>query len=142
MSEHPPRHTGGCQCAAVRYEVTGALRPVVACHCTQCRRMTGHYLAATAARTLNFRLLSDAGLKWFEASPLARRGFCGNCGSTLFWQPVGRDYLSIAAGTLDETSGLSTACHIHVADKGSYYQIEPGVPQVADGNFDVPLPAP
>jgi hypothetical protein len=103
--------------------------------------MTGHYLAATAVRSRNFRLLSAGALKWFEASPLARRGFCGSCGSTLFWQPHGRDYISIAAGSLDETRGLATACHIHVADKGSYYHIEPGVLQIADGNFDVPLPA-
>jgi len=42
-------------CGAVRYEVRGPLRPVVACHCTQCRRMTGHFLAATAAREADLR---------------------------------------------------------------------------------------
>jgi hypothetical protein len=136
------RHTGGCLCGSVRYEVTGALRAVVACHCTQCRRMTGHYLAATAARSRNFQLLSQTALKWFEASPTARRGFCANCGSTLFWEPHGRDYISIAAGSLDETRGLRTVCHIHVADKGAYYEIEAHVPQMPDGNFNVPLPAP
>lgn len=133
--------TGGCLCGAVRYAVRhGALRPVVACHCTQCRRVTGHYLAATAARRSDFRLLEDCGLKWYDSSSEARRGFCGNCGSTLFWQPHGRDYLSIAAGSLDDSSALTTACHIFVADKGRYYQIEPGVPQIEDGNFSVPLP--
>jgi hypothetical protein len=142
VNEPDERHSGGCLCGEVRYEVSGRLRPIVACHCGQCRRMTGHYLAATAARLRNFRLLADATLRWFEASPRARRGFCATCGSTLFWQPHGRDYISIAAGSLDATGALATACHIHVADKGTYYQIEPGVPQVADGHFDVPLPSP
>jgi hypothetical protein len=32
------------------------------------------------------------------------------------------------------------ACHIFVADKGSYYEIEPGVPQYPDGSFP-PLPS-
>ena len=133
--------TGGCLCGAVRYAVHGALRPVVACHCTQCRRTTGHFLAATAARHRNFKLLADWGLKWYESSREARRGFCAVCGSSLFWEGAGRDYISIAAGTLDDSTGLATVCHIHVADKGAYYEIEPGVPQSQDGNFALPLPA-
>ena len=141
MTETAADSTGGCLCGAVRYAVRhGALRPVVACHCTQCRRITGHYLAATAARRRNFRMIEDSGLKWYDSSGEARRGFCGNCGSTLFWEPRGRDYLSIAAGSLDDSSSLTTVCHIFVADKGGYYQIESGVPQIKDGEFFVPLP--
>lgn len=133
-------HTGGCLCGAVRYRVHGALRDVVACHCSQCRRSTGHFLAATAARLSRFELVADSGLRWYAASAAARRGFCGNCGSTLFWEPHGRDHVSIAAGTLDDSSGLRTVAHIFVADKGAYYRIEPGVPQLEDGSFSVPLP--
>jgi len=132
--------TGGCLCGAVRYRVSGALRPIIMCHCTQCRRMTGHVMAATAARLANFQLLADRELKWYDSSNKARRGFCARCGSTLFWAGVGRDYISIAAGSLDDSGGLGIACHIHVADKGDYYEIEDGAKQIADGNFAVPLP--
>lgn len=132
--------TGGCECGAVRYAVQGPLRPIVGCHCTQCRRITGHFLAATAARLRNFTLTKDAGLKWYESSSVARRGFCEVCGSTLFWTPNGRDYLSIAAGSLDDSAGLRMVCHIHVADKGGYYEIDARAPQSPDGTFSVPLP--
>ena len=130
--------SGGCLCGAVRYEVRGALRPIIMCHCTQCRRMTGHFMAATAARHADFRVVTDGGLKWFAASQEAQRGFCAHCGSTLFWQGAGRDYLSIAAGTLDDSSGLEVAGHIFVADKGSYYEIDDGTPQVMEGGLRVP----
>jgi hypothetical protein len=133
-------HTGGCLCGAVRYEVTGPLRPVVFCHCTQCRRSTGHFLAATAARLRDFRVAEGAELRWYAASESAQRGFCGRCGSTLFWQPQGRDYVSIAAGTLDGATGLDSACHIFVADKGDYYAIEDGLPQHAGDDFSVAIP--
>jgi hypothetical protein len=133
-------YEGGCLCAAVRYRVTGPLRDVVGCHCSQCRRMTGHFMAATAARLTHFAILADATLRWYEASAEARRGFCSACGSTLFWAGNGKDYISIAAGTLDDASGLKMACHIHVADKGAYYQIEPGVPHITDGKFLLPIP--
>ena len=76
MSEASPMRSGGCLCGAVRYEVRGALRPVVMCHCTQCRRMTGHVMAATGARHADFRLLSEDGLGWYASSAEARRGFC------------------------------------------------------------------
>ena len=134
-------HTGGCLCGAVRYEVAGPLRPVVFCHCTQCRRSTGHFLAATAARLSEFHIRSEAELRWYAASESARRGFCGRCGSTLFWQPHGRDYVSIAAGTLDGATGLTGACHIFVADKGDYYSIDDGLKQHAGDDFSVAIPA-
>ena len=130
--------TGGCLCGAVRYEVRGALRPVIMCHCTQCRRVTGHVMAATAARLGDFQLVSAGELEWYRSSPQARRGFCGRCGSTLFWEGVGHDYLSIAAGSLDDSSGLVVAGHIFIADKGAYYDISDSAPQVKDGTFVVP----
>jgi hypothetical protein len=128
-------------CGAVRYAVNGPLRDVVGCHCSQCRRWSGHYLAATAARLSDFVIRSGERLCWFEISPEARRGFCGRCGSTLFWAGTGKSYISIAAGSLDEASGLKLACHIFVADKGAYYELEPGVPQLQGGEFTLPIPA-
>ncbi|HYM41551.1 MAG TPA: GFA family protein [Steroidobacteraceae bacterium] len=133
-------HTGGCLCGAVRYQVAGPLRSVVLCHCTQCRRSTGHFMAATAARHRDFRLTEESQLRWYASSESARRGFCGRCGSTLFWQGAARDYISIAAGTLDGATGLVSACHIFVGDKGDYYSIADGLPQSADGNFSVAIP--
>ena len=32
--------TGGCQCGALRYEVTQAPQLVYTCHCTDCQRIT------------------------------------------------------------------------------------------------------
>ena len=127
----PLRATGGCLCGAVRYEVRGALRPVVACHCSQCRRMTGHFLAATAARDGDLAIIVDDGLRWYQSSPSARRGFCALCGSTLFWRGTGRDYTAIAAGSIDGATGLELVQHIYTADKGDYYAISDGVPQSA-----------
>src|ERR1700722_2817461 len=138
MSE--PDWQGGCECGAVRYAVAGRLRPIVACHCSQCRRFTGHFLAATAARRSKLTLIKDAGLRWYDSSDAARRGFWGLCGSTAFLGARERHHVSISAGSLDDSRDLAIVCHIHVADKGTYYDIEPGVTQIRDGRFAVPLP--
>ena len=115
-------HRGSCLCGETVYEVHGPLRNVIACHCTQCRKQTGHYLSATSAATTDFRLLRDAHVRWYRASPGARRAFCAQCGSTLFWQSdAAPARISIAAGTLDGPTGLVTEGHIFCADRGDYY---------------------
>ena len=40
---------GSCNCGGVKWQVEGEMRPVIACHCGQCRKQTGLYYAASAA---------------------------------------------------------------------------------------------
>ena len=108
---------GGCLCGAVRYEVRGALRGVLVCHCSECRRWSGQPWAATAARRGDFVLLGDASLRWIggpESDAHASRGFCAECGSCLFWDAPGRDTISIGVGSLDDPAGLEILDHIYV----------------------------
>jgi len=79
-------HEGGCLCGGVRYRLKGPLRDVIACHCSQCRRTSGHFVAATSIAADRLELLSDATLRWYESSATARRGFCSRCGGNLFWR--------------------------------------------------------
>jgi len=126
--------SGACLCGAVRYTVTGPVRDVVACHCTQCRRQTGHYWATATAPRGAVRTEGAENLRWYAASDKARRGFCAACGSVLFWEPTGEERLSFSAGSLDGATGLKIARHIYVADKGDYYTIDDGAPQFPDGS--------
>ena len=130
--------TGGCLCGAVRYRLQPPLRSVVACHCGQCRRTSGNYVSATAVPIDKFALSNDAGLKWYRSSEQARRGFCAECGSSLFWSADGRDTITIMSGTIDGKTGLTTVAHICVADKGDYYELNSSEPQY-DG-LDHPTP--
>lgn len=117
---------GSCLCGAVRYRVDGPLRPVVACHCTQCRKTSGHFVAATSARRETVTVTGE--VAWYHASAKARRGFCAICGSSLFWDGPGT-HLSIHAGTLDGATGLRQVGHIFCADKGDYYELADDLPQ-------------
>lgn len=135
-----PTITGGCLCGSVRYEVSGPLRDIIACHCEQCRRSSGHFVAATACRRAHFALTQDATLQWYSAVPGYRRGFCSTCGSSLFFEATGGERVSIAAGSLDAPQGLRIAAHIYTAEAGDYYAIEPGVATSADGQHTVTLP--
>ena len=120
--------TGGCICGAVRYEVAGPMRPVVACHCETCRRGSGHHVAATSAPRETVTITGEPA--WFRSSETAGRGFCPTCGSNLFWDGSGAN-LSIHAGTLDDAAGLALAGHIFTAEKGAYYELTDGLPAAA-----------
>jgi len=127
--------SGGCLCGAVRYEVSGPLRGVLVCHCSECRRWSGQPWAATAARREDFVLLSDTALRWVESpksDARASRGFCSECGSCLFWNAPGRDTISIGAGSLDPPTGLQIVSHVY-ADQGADYEPVPdgGAPRHA-----------
>ena len=115
--------TGSCECGAVVFELSGKLRDVVACHCGQCRKTSGHYWAATSVPTPQLNLRQSEGLSWYRSSDVARRGFCKECGSSLFYQLDDEGRTSVGAGTLDGVTGVCTTKHIFVKDKGDYYDI-------------------
>lgn len=117
---------GSCIRQAVRYEVDGTARDIIACHCTQCRKASGHFTAATAVRPGDLHLVADRGLRWYRTSASAERGFCCHCGSTLFWRPDTGDRVSIYAGSIDTEHDLRRVAHIFAAEKGCYYDIDGG----------------
>ncbi|MEO3387398.1 GFA family protein [Mesorhizobium sp. CAU 1741] len=128
------RHTGGCLCGGVRFSAHGALRGVLYCHCSQCRRQTGHFYAATNLAKDDLQIEGADNVTWFAASPEALRGFCATCGSALFWKGNGAEHVSIMAGAFDQPSALRGEAHIFVADKGGYYEITDGLPQFSASN--------
>lgn len=121
---------GSCECGSVTFELHGTLRPSVACHCSQCRKTSGHYWSATQVSDEDLKVLADKTLKWFRSSDWAQRGFCTKCGASLFWRMDGEGATSVGTGTLDGETGLTTEKHICVADKGDYYEIMDGLPQL------------
>lgn len=120
--------SGGCACGGVRYRVEGPLREIIACHCSTCRRTSGHHAAATACRTADLAVEDTGTLRWYHASNAARRGFCGHCGGHLFFERLpASGTTSIFAGTLDDTTGLVLGTHIFTAGKSAYVTIPPGL---------------
>ena len=122
---------GSCECGEVTFSVNGPLSPTFACHCSQCRKTSGHYWAATEVPSTHLRLIKDSGLKWYRSSDQARRGFCVSCGSSLFWEADGEGTTAIGTGTLDDLpNGATTVVkHIFMANKGTYYDVADGLPQ-------------
>ena len=120
---------GFCECQGVVFELIGELRDVVFCHCSQCRKTSGHYWAATQVSKGNLNLIKATSLSWYDSSDKARRGFCSVCGSSMFYERKGIDKISVSAGSLEIPTSLDRMRHIYVASKGDYYDISDDLPQ-------------
>ena len=136
-TEQTTNKRGGCLCGAIRYEIDGPLRKVVYCHCEQCRKTSGHYVAATAVDVDKLTFTEDSGLRWYRSSDIAERGFCQHCGSSLFWRPDHGKYVALMAGALDAPTGLTSREHIHVDDASDYYELTDGLPQYPQDHADL-----
>jgi hypothetical protein len=99
------------------------------CHCSQCRKHSGHFFVSTDVPRAALTVHGEEHVTWFQSSEKVRRGFCSRCGSSLFWDPTHKDWLGIAMGAFDTPTNTTMAIHIHVADKGDYYEIADGLPQ-------------
>ncbi len=93
--------TGGCQCGAVRYVISGALENPHICHCRMCQKAFGNYFAALVGT-------KKVDLKWskgepgfFRSSSIAARGFCRDCGTPLSIADDDSDKIAVAIGSLD-----------------------------------------
>lgn len=125
-------HTGSCLCGAIRFEVDGDLPPPDGCHCTQCRRWTGHYLVGTDVPRSALVIHGGENVTWFRSSEKVRRGFCSKCGSSLFFDPIDRakhDWIGISMGAFDLPTQTQIKFHIYTGEKSDYYEITDGLPQ-------------
>lgn len=122
-------HTGSCLCGAVTFTVRGDLNPPDACHCTKCRKTSGHYYSGTDIPKSALTVHGGENVTWYASSEKVNRGFCKICGSNLFFDPPHLDWTSVSMGAFDTPTRTQLAIHIFVADKGDYYEIKDGLPQ-------------
>lgn len=127
---------GGCYCGAVRYESEAAPAVVTYCHCAMCRRSVGAQAVAWATLARSAITIRGDALRWHESSPRALRGFCMQCGTSLFF--VARadpEMIDVTVGSLDEPDRCPPDCHIFVPSKVAWLPLAPALPShVADSS--------
>lgn len=125
-------YQGSCLCGAIEFTIKGDLGAGSACHCHQCRQWTGHFLADTEVQLKDLTIKDETHLKWFDSSHKVRRGFCAQCGSNLFFDPVDKEthsWIGVSLGAITTPTNVKIAMHIYVSEKGDYYEIDDGAPQ-------------
>lgn len=120
-------HKGSCLCGAVRIEVgLDNLPEADACHCTMCRKWTGHVGVGVEVPRDQVAITGEDNIRWYQSSDKVRRGFCETCGSTLFFDPLDRQkhsWTGVYMGLFDAPTRTQIGLHMFTAEKGDYYDI-------------------
>mgnify|MGYP003953263379 CR=1 FL=1 len=122
------KNSGQCLCGSVVFSIFSELREVIFCHCGQCLKTHGHFSAYTETSEKNIEWGATSSLSWYQSSPKAQRGFCKNCGASLFYKLDESDQISVSAGCLEKPTKLRPSCHIYVKDTSDYYEITDHLP--------------
>ena len=113
-----------CLCGGVKIKVVGKLRSVINCHCSQCMKTHGNFAAYTNCLENNMTFINNKTLKWFNSSKVAKRGFCSNCGASIFYKRKNDPSISISAGLFNNPTKLKTSFNIYTKNKLDYYKID------------------
>lgn len=123
---------GSCLCKRVTYEITGELTDVLNCHCSMCRKLhAAAFRTRAKVSTRDWKTLTGAELiKIYVSSPGEHRGFCTECGSTIFSKfDANPDVLGFPLGTLDTDPKVKATRHIFVGSKAPWFEITDELPQ-------------
>lgn len=123
---------GGCQCGAVRYNVTGEPLMAAICHCTMCRRAHAAPAVAWAMYQQEHVHFSQAQPKLYASSAEAQRGFCENCGTQImFSASFLPGLIDIAVGSLDNPQLVTPTLHYWHSEHLAWAEFADGLPRFA-----------
>jgi hypothetical protein len=103
-------------CGAVQITLPALPATYATCACDMCRRITGGVFYSVWVDQSDMTLTGEASVRTCDSSPWAERGFCGACGSPLWYRHKEGDQRGLALGLFDDTSGL-TAGDLYYSDK-------------------------
>lgn len=127
------RVSGKCRCGKVKFSAPRDMHLSV-CHCSMCRSWTGSpVISADIHGEVTFE--NDDTLKWYDSSDWAERGFCGECGTSLFYRLKGKGIVAIMAGSLDMPENVPLKEHIFIDEKPYYYDFKDDAPRVTAEEF-------
>jgi hypothetical protein len=95
--------TGGCQCGACRFAAPLPLGRASICHCRMCQKAFGGFFGPLVS--VPALAWTRGGPSYFQSSNLARRGFCGACGTPLTFEPT-HGLAEVAIGAFDDPSAI------------------------------------
>ena len=130
------RLTGGCNCGAVRFELTAPPTGAAYCHCTRCQRRSGAAAGATAFLSPgSFRLLAgEDRLKSWTPDDGNEKWFCGECGSSVFTRvPGATEPAGVRMGSFDQDPGVRPSLRQFTAYAAPWEPIpDDGLPRYAE----------
>jgi hypothetical protein len=124
--------TGGCMCGACHYETSAKPINIRACHCRMCQKVIGAAFNARVLVPLD-SLTIQGPVSWYNSSDQLRRGFCTQCGTTLFSERQSANAIGLTMGSLDDPDRFMPVEHIWTSSKQAWLTLTDDLPCYAEG---------
>ena len=125
---------GGCLCGAVCYEISGEPKFSPLCHCRMCQKWTGSAMLATVAFDRDAVVFTKGEPRVYWSSDVSERGFCPECGSSLFTRYASGGafdgIIFVALGTFDDPECVRPDVHYGAEAELSWMRREDGLARV------------
>ena len=110
---------GGCHCGAIRYQVQGEPITHALCHCRDCRRHSGAPMVGWTMYPMESVKLIKGTLKVYESSEFARRHFCADCGTGIFYfnEKFLPGIIDVQSATYDDPDSVPARAQIQIAER-------------------------
>ena len=129
MTKNITSKIANCLCGGVKIKIKEKLRHVINCHCSQCLKTHGNFAAYTSCSEDRIDFINKKTLKWYRSSKIAKRGFCSNCGASIFYKLLKSENISIAAGMFHNPTKLKTRSNIYTKGRLDYYKLDSKIPK-------------
>ena len=129
MTKNITSKIANCLCGGVKIKIKEKLRHVINCHCSQCLKTHGNFAAYTSCSEDRIDFINKKTLKWYRSSKIAKRGFCSNCGASIFYKLLKSENISIAAGMFHNPTKLKTRLNIYTKGRLDYYKLDSKIPK-------------
>lgn len=98
--------SGGCQCGRIRFRAASLRDNPHVCHCRMCQKATGNFFAALVGVPYTDFSWTRGTPAEFHSSEKARRGFCRDCGTPLYYRHEDNQHISISIGAFDAPASI------------------------------------
>jgi len=133
MKDQSSEKTGRCLCGKVTFRVASAKTHHHACHCSMCRRWAGGPAFAVAVSGVQWSGADH--IRRYESSEWGARGFCGECGSHLFFHFKPADDYYLTVGSFDDDSDFRLVGEIYVDTQPPGYRFAEGLERLTGDEF-------
>ena len=123
--------SGGCLCGDVRYQAHANLAEAYYCHCKYCQRSSGSTVEVGVSVKPGTLQYTNQKPRYYESSPIGKRGFCQRCGSRLVWtSPRDPEWVSLSVGSLDFPGEVRPKQHLCVESQLPWFSIADDLPRL------------
>ncbi|WP_242703853.1 GFA family protein [Candidatus Enterococcus moelleringii] len=125
---------GACLCGNVQITIPEIVEEITVCHCQMCQKFFGSsFLSLPGLSAEQFALQGAEFVQRYASSQWAERGFCKNCGSSLFYHALGQDYF-FPTGLFEGVTGKIVQ-EIFYDKKPEFYQLQNDAPKLSEKEF-------